>query len=90
MSLVILRSPLKWLNIVINLNGILCHCLEKAATNMMPFVNDVKEGIRSSTIPTIVEPKAVFMWPSLVGFLTANSKFAARVFILELSEEVYS
>jgi hypothetical protein len=78
---VVSTSPPKWLNIVLDINGILCHCMEKAATNKMAFVNDVKDGIHSSTIPTIVGPKAVFTRPSLLEFLTAISEFAARVFI---------
>jgi hypothetical protein len=49
--------------------------------NRMPFVNSVQQGIHSSTVPTIVEPKAVFTWPGLLEFLTEISKFAACVFI---------
>jgi hypothetical protein len=57
----------------------------------MAFVNDVKDGIHSSTIPTIVGPKVVFMRPGLLEFFTAISKFAARCshFHLEFNEEVY-
>jgi hypothetical protein len=31
----------KWLNIILGINGILCHCMEKAATRRILFVNDV-------------------------------------------------
>ena len=31
----------KWLNIVLDRNGILCHCIEKKATNRMLFVNSM-------------------------------------------------
>jgi hypothetical protein len=41
-SSVVSTSPTKWLNIVLDINGILCHCMEKAATRGMLFVNDVK------------------------------------------------
>jgi hypothetical protein len=41
-SSVVLTSPPKWLNIVLDINGILCHCMEKAATRRMLFMNDVK------------------------------------------------
>ena len=63
------------------INGILCRCMEKARTSKMPFLYNVKQGIYSSTIPTIVEPKAVFMGPSLLKFLIEINKFVAYIFI---------
>jgi hypothetical protein len=42
---------------------------------------DVRQGIHSSTVPTIVGPKAIFTRLGLLEFLTAISKFAARIFI---------
>jgi hypothetical protein len=80
-SLVVLRSPPKWVNIVLDINCISFHCMEKAATSKMPFVNDVREGIHSSTISTILEPKVVFTHLGLLGISTVISKFATRVFI---------
>jgi hypothetical protein len=74
-------SPPKWLNIVLNINGILCHCMEKAATRGMLFVNDVKQGIHSPMVPTIVGPKAVFTHPGRHEFFTMISEFATRVLI---------
>ena len=47
----------------------------------MFFVNDVKQGIYSPTVPTIIGSKAVFTLSSLHEFLTTISKFAAFVFI---------
>ena len=47
----------KWLNIFLDINGILCY--------KMPFVNSVQQWIHLSTVPTIVGLKAVFTWPSL-------------------------
>jgi 5'-3' exonuclease len=67
-SSVVSTSPPKWLNIVLDINGILCHCMEKAATRGMLFVNDVKQGIHSPTVPTIVRPKAVLTRPGLHEF----------------------
>jgi hypothetical protein len=55
--------------------------MEKAATNKMTFVNDVKDVIHSSTILTIVGSKAVFMRLFLLEFFTAISVFTTRVFI---------
>ena len=40
-----------------------------------------RQGIHSSIIPTIVEPRAVFTSLGLLEFLTEISKFAARIFI---------
>jgi hypothetical protein len=47
----------------------------------IPFVYDVRQRIHSSTVPTIVGPKAVFMRLGLLEFLTEISKFAALIFI---------
>jgi hypothetical protein len=80
-SSVVLTSTSKWLNIILDINDILCHCMEKAATRGMFFVNDVKQGIHSPTVPTIVGPKAVFTHPGLLEFLTAISEFTAHVLI---------
>jgi hypothetical protein len=77
---VVSTSPPKWLNVVLDINGILYHCMEKA-TNRMSFVNSVQQGIHSSTVPTIVGPKAVFTRPGLYEFLFAISKFATKVII---------
>ena len=71
----------KWLNIVLDIKGILCHCIEKKATNRMPFVNSVQQWIHLSMVPTIVGPKAVFTRSSLYEFLTTISKFATRAII---------
>jgi hypothetical protein len=80
-SSVVLTSPPKWLNIILDIKGILCHYMEKVATRGMLFVNDVKQGIHSPTVPTIVGPKTVFTRPGLHEFFTTISEFAARVLI---------
>jgi hypothetical protein len=36
-SPVVLMTKAKWLNIVLDINGILCHCMEKAGASRMPF-----------------------------------------------------
>jgi hypothetical protein len=79
LSPVVLTTKAKWLNIILDINGILCHCMEKAGASRMPFLYDVKQGIHSSMVPTIVGPKAVFMRPGLLEFLIEISKFAARI-----------
>jgi hypothetical protein len=80
-SHVVLMTKAKWLNIILDINGILCHCMEKAGTSRMPFVYDESQGIHSSTVLTIVEPKAIFTRPGLLEFFTEISKFATRIFI---------
>jgi hypothetical protein len=80
-SPVVLTIPAKWLNIVLDIKGILCHYMEKAGTNKMLFVYNVRQGIHSSTVPTIIGPKAVFTRPGLLEFLTEISKFVGRIFI---------
>jgi hypothetical protein len=80
-SPIVLTTKAKWLNIVLDINGILCHYMEKVGMNRMPFVYDEREGILSSTVPMIVGPKAIFTRPGLLEFLTEISKFAARIFI---------
>jgi hypothetical protein len=80
-SSVVSTSPPMWLNIVVDINGILCYYMEKVATNKMPFVNDVKDAIHSSIVPTIDGPKAVFTCLGLLMFFIVISKFANCVFI---------
>ena len=81
-STVVSISPKrKWLSIVLDINNILCHCIDKKVMNRMPFVNYLPQRIHSSTVPTIVGLKAIFTWPGLHEFFTAISKFATRVII---------
>jgi hypothetical protein len=80
-SPVVLTTKVKWLNIVLDINGILCHYKEKVGTSRMPFVYDERQGIHSSMVPTIVGPKAIFVRPGLLEFLIEISKFAVCIFI---------
>ena len=80
-SPIVLTTKAKWLNIILDINRILCHCMEKVGTSKIPFVYDVKHGIHSSTVPMIVGPKAVLMRPGLLKFLIKISKFATCIFI---------
>ena len=81
MSPIVLMTKAKWLNIVLDINRILCHYIEKVGTSKMPFVYDIEHGIHLSTIPMIVGPKAVYTHPGLLKFLTKISKFIARIVI---------
>ena len=80
-SPIVLTTKARWLNIVLDINGILYHCMEKAETSKPPCVYDVEHGIHSSTVPMIVGPKAVYACLGLFNFLTEIKKFAARIVI---------
>jgi hypothetical protein len=56
----------KWLNIVLDINGILCHCMEKKATIRMLFVNSVQQPSLHEFLTTISKFAArVIIWSSM-------------------------
>ena len=59
----------KWLNVVLDLNGILCVCLE---ARLMPRGQAYVVGKKphSGTVPFRAGPKAVYIRPSCQRFLT--------------------
>lgn len=71
----------KWLNLVLDLNGILCQCVDKYHLPRNFPVNDVRENIFSSTVPTVIGPKGVFTRPGLREFLAEVSDVVDRVVI---------
>jgi hypothetical protein len=60
---------MKWLNVVLDLNGILCVCLEE---RLLPKGQSYVVGKKphSGTVPFLVGPKAVYIRPSCKRFLT--------------------
>ena len=80
-SPVVLTTKAKWLNIILDINGISCHYMEKVGMNKMLFVYDVEHGIHSSTVPMVFGPKAIYTRLGLHKFLTEISKFATRIVI---------
>jgi hypothetical protein len=60
---------MKWLNVVLDLNGILCVCLEE---RLMPRGQTYVVGKKphSGTVPFLVGPKAVYIRPFCKRFLT--------------------
>jgi hypothetical protein len=62
------RKNLKWLNVVLDLNGILCVCKEE---RLMPSGTRYVVGNmpHSSNVPHLVAKKAVFVCPSCRRFL---------------------
>ncbi len=71
----------KWLNIVLDLNGILCHCVERSAARRQRYTNDVSLHEFSSTVPTLIGPKGVYTRPRLREFLAAISDITSHVVI---------
>jgi hypothetical protein len=60
---------MKWLNVVLDLNGILCVCLEE---RLLPRGQTYIVGKKphSDTVPFLVGPKAVYIRPSCKRFFT--------------------
>ena len=71
----------KWLNIVLDLNGVLCECVERsvASRHGQTFCED--QYVYFSQIPTLVGPKGVYCHPCVREFLRCFSSFAARVVV---------
>ena len=70
----------KWLNIVFDLNGVLCHnAMKSYGKKMNPY--RVKDNVLYHRRPTIVGPKAVFARPNVGEFLREVSEIAHRVVV---------
>ena len=74
------RSP-KWLNIVLDLNGVFCQCMERSAAVRYGHTFCEDEHLYSSHIPTLVGPKGVYSHPRVRDFLRLIGTFAARILI---------
>ena len=70
-----LRAVSRWLNVVLDLNGILCVCEEY---RFLPKIQawNLESNPHSSSIPAKIGPKAVYVRPSCSTFLRAVSDFA--------------
>jgi hypothetical protein len=75
------RNRCKWLNVVLDISGILCHCVDKSTARRQGFTNNVSQHEFSSTTPTVVGPKGVFTRPGLHEFLSALPDFVANIVI---------
>ena len=75
------RLPSKWLNIVLDLNGVLCQCVERSSARRHERTLCEDQLIYSSRIPTLVGPKGVYCCPRVHEFLHFISGFAARVVV---------
>ena len=73
--------PSKWLNIVLDLNGVLCQCVERSSARQHRRTLREDQHVYSSWIPTLVGPKGVYCRPRDCEFLRLISGFAARVVV---------
>ena len=74
------RPSSKWLNVVLDLNGVLCHCVQRSAAiqHGRTFCED--QHLYSSEIPTLVGPKGVYCRPRVREFLRFIGDFAVLSF----------
>ena len=69
------RAVSRWLNVVLDLNGILCVCAEYRFLPRIAAWN-LESAPHSSLVPARIGPKAVYVRPSCSTFLSALSGFA--------------
>ena len=70
----------KWLNIVFDLNGVLCQTVFKSTVEKMKSYK-VQDHVLYHRYPTIIGPKAVFARPNVGEFLREVSNIANRVVV---------
>ena len=75
------RLSSKWLNIVLDLNGVLCQCVERSSASQHGRTFREDQHVYSLQIPTLVGPKGVYCRPRVCEFLHFISSFAARVMV---------
>ena len=81
------RPSSKWLNIVLDLNGVLCQCVERSTASRHRRTFREDQHVYSSRIPTLVGPKGVYYCPCVCEFLHFISGFCGPGCGLELYEE---
>ncbi len=70
----------KWLNIVFDLNGILCHTAMKSYREKFKLYK-LEDNVLCHRNPTIIKPKAVFARQNLGEFLREVSVITDRVLV---------
>ena len=80
LSLVVQQRQ-KWLNVIFDLNGVLCHCEARSTIKIGSRAFKVEDNSFSDRTPTVVGTKAVYVRPNLHEFLIEVSKIACRVVI---------
>jgi hypothetical protein len=69
----------QWLNVILDLNGVLCSCIQKSTVTRCGSQQKLFYGegfIHSATIPTSVGPKAIYVRPGVATFCRRVSGFA--------------
>jgi hypothetical protein len=69
----------RWLNVILDLNGVLCSCVQKnTVTRRGPQqkLYYVEGFLHSATIPTCVGPKAIYVRPGVANFIRRVTGFA--------------
>ena len=73
-------SRRKWLNIVFDLNGILCHSALKSGADKFKHYK-LEDNVLCHWNPTIIGPKAVFARQNVGEFLQQVSEIAHRIIV---------
>ena len=75
------RPPSKWLNFILDLNGVLCQCVERSSASRHGRTFREDQHVYSSRIPSLVGPKGVYCHPHVREFLRFISGSTARVVV---------
>ena len=75
------RQRRKWLNIVLDVNGVLGQCIPKFELGRVRRVHEMRDNIFSHETPTIVGGKAVYARQNLREFLRQLSNIALRIVV---------
>lgn len=65
----------RWLNVVLDLNGLLCVCEDAKSKGWTKHMGDAQQP-HSATIPALVGPKIVYVRPNCTEFLQQLSQIA--------------
>jgi hypothetical protein len=69
----------QWLNVILDLNGVLCSCVQKNTVTRRGSQQKLFYGegfVHSATIPTCVGPKTIYVHPGITAFVRRVSRFA--------------
>ena len=75
------RQRRKWLNIVLDVNGVLGQCIPKFELGRVRRVHEMRDNIFSHETPTIVGGKAVYACQNLRESLKHLSNIAVRIVV---------
>ena len=80
------RPSSNWLNIVLDLNGVLYQCVERSSANRHKQTFFEDQHVYSLQIPTLVGPKGMYCRPCVCEFLHFISGFVAWVVVWSFME----